>query len=53
MGRPEEPASHELRQVEQVPSLLLREGHHAEGGWGKVNPETILQLHVSDFRSVF
>ncbi|OXB58663.1 hypothetical protein ASZ78_003630 [Callipepla squamata] len=31
LGHPEEQASHELRQAEPLPALLLREGHHAEG----------------------
>lgn len=32
MGTPEEQAGHELRQVEQIAQVLLREGHHAESG---------------------
>ena len=33
LGHPEEPAGHELRQAEPLAALLLRERHHAEGGW--------------------
>jgi len=32
LGRSEEPARDELRQTESLTTLLLREGHHAEGG---------------------
>jgi hypothetical protein len=32
LGRPEEPARDELRQTQSLTTLLLREGHHAEGG---------------------
>ena len=31
VGDSEEPARHELRQAEPLPTLLLREGDHAEG----------------------
>lgn len=32
LGPPEKPSGHELRQIKQVSSLLLREGDHAKGG---------------------
>ena len=32
MGNTEEQTCDELRQAEQVPEILLREGDHAEGG---------------------
>ena len=31
LGYPEEPASYELRQIEPLTPILLRERHHAEG----------------------
>ena len=32
LGGAEEPTGDELRQTESLTALLLREGHHAEGG---------------------